>query len=66
MNEELEKYRKMHKDILILYNKAEEEMEKLKMEGKTKSITFRETMGKKGFYSRVLSMYTEYGLKMDE
>lgn len=63
MDNELEKYRKMHSDIKLLYKECEREMERLKEENKTKTISFRELMGKKGFYSRVLSMYKEYGIK---
>ena len=53
----------MHSDIKQLYKECEREMERLKEENKTKTISFRELMGKKGFYSRVLSMYKEYGIK---
>lgn len=63
MNEELEKYRKMRSDIERLYKEAEKEMEKLKSQNKTKTISFREAMGRKGFYARVLSMYREYGIE---
>lgn len=63
MDNELEKYRKMHSDIKLLYKECEREMERLKEENKTKTISFRELMGKKGFYSRVLSMYKEYGIE---
>ena len=63
MDNELEKYQKMHSDIKLLYKECEREMERLKEENKTKTISFRELMGKKGFYSRVLSMYKEYGIK---
>ena len=63
MDKELEKYRKRHSDIKQLYKECEREMERLKEENKTKTISFRELMGKKGFYSRVLSMYKEYGIE---
>ena len=63
MDNELEKYLKMHSDTKRLYKECEREMERLKEENKTKTISFRELMGKKGFYSRVLSMYKEYGIK---
>lgn len=58
----LEKYRKMHQDILKRYEEALKMIEMLKAEGKTKTITFRE----KGFYSRVLSMYDAYGIEDQE
>ena len=59
----LEKYRKMHQDILKRYEEALKTIETLKAEGKTKTITFREKLGEKGFYSRVLSMYDAYGIE---
>ena len=62
----LEKYRKMHQDILKRYEEAQKTIERLKVEGKTKTITFREKLGEKGFYSRVLSMYDAYGIKDQE
>ena len=63
MNDELEKYRKMHSDIKRLYKECETEIDKLKKETKTKRITFREAMGKKGFYAKLLSLYGEYGIE---
>ena len=62
----LEKYRKMHQDILKRYKEALKTIETLKAEGKTKTITFREKLGEQGFYSRVLSMYDAYGTEDQE
>ena len=62
----LEKYRKMHQDILKRYEEAQKMIERLKAEGKIKTITFREKLGEKGFYSRVLSMYDAYGIEDQE
>ena len=62
----LEKYRKMHQDILKRYEEAQKTIETLKAEGKTKTITFREKLGEKDFYSRVLSMYDAYGIEDQE
>ena len=63
MSDELDKYRKMHSDMKRLYKECEREMDKLKKENKTKTITFREAMGKKGFYAKLLSLYGEYGIE---
>lgn len=62
----LEKYRKMHQDIRKRYEEALKTIETLKAEGKTKTITFREKLGEKGFYSIVLSMYDAYGIEDQE
>ena len=56
----------MHQDILKRYEEALNTIETLKAEGKTKTITFREKLGEKGFYSRVLSMYDAYGIEDQE
>ena len=56
----------MHQDILKRYEEALKTIETLKAEGKTKTITFREKLGEKGFYSRVLSMYDAYGIEDKE
>ena len=53
----------MHSDIKRLYKECEKEMESLKVQNKTKTISFREAMGKKGFYAKILSMYSEYGIE---
>ena len=63
MNDELEKYRNMPSYIKRLYKECETEIDKLKKENKTKTITFREAMGKKGFYAKLLSLYGEYGIE---
>ena len=63
MSDELDKYRKMHSDVKKLYEECDKEMDRLKKENKTKTITFRETMGKKGFYAKLLSLYGDYGIE---
>lgn len=56
MDKELEKYRKMHSDISLLYKESGEELETLKAQNKTKTISFREAMGRRGFYAKILSL----------
>ena len=63
MDKELEKYRKMHSDISLLYKESGEELETLKAQNKTKTISFREAMGRRGFYAKILSLYKEYGIE---
>ena len=63
MDKELEKYRKMHSDISILYKESGEELETLKAQNKTKTISFREAMGRRDFYAKILSLYKEYGIE---
>lgn len=60
--EKLEKYEAMHREVLARYREAVEALETLKAEGKSKTITFREKMGAKGFYSQILTLYRSYGI----
>ena len=62
----LEKYRKMHQDILKRYEEALKTIETMKAEGKRKVIRVREKLGERGFYARVLSMYDAYGIEDQE
>lgn len=41
---------------------AQSEMDKLKAQGREKSVTFKQHMSNKLMYQRMLSMYKEYGL----
>lgn len=41
---------------------AQSEMDKLKAQGREKSVTFKQHMSNKLMYQRILSMYKEYGL----
>ena len=63
MDKDLEKYRKMHSDISLLYKECGKELETLKAQNKTKTISFREAMGRRGFYAKILSLYKEYGIE---
>ena len=37
-------------------------LDELKMQGKEKSATYRQYMGNRLFYNRVIELYKEYGL----
>lgn len=41
---------------------AQSEMDKLKAQGREKSVTFKQHMSNKLMYQRILSIYKEYGL----
>ena len=53
----------MHSDISLLYKECCKELETLKAQNKTKTISFREAMGRRGFYAKILSLYKEYGIE---
>ena len=50
------------KAVLEQFNAERLKMEKLKLQGKEKSATYRQYMGNRLFYSRVIELYKEYGL----
>ena len=65
MTEREEKFEKMLSDIQQNYADVVKKMEKLKEEGKTKSVTYRQLMGTKMNYQNMLSLYKIYGLIED-
>lgn len=58
----LENFEKMLQAVQREYADIEEKMERLKEEGKTKSATYRQYMGRKMMYQNILGMYRLYGL----
>ena len=64
--ERLEAYDNMYREIQRLYLEVSAKIDTLKSQGKTKTVTFRKTMGQKWFYSHVLMIYKAHGIKSDE
>ena len=60
--ERLEAFEIMMKAVLEQSETEQMKMEKLKKEGKEKSATYRQYMGNRLFYNRVIELYKEYGL----
>ena len=60
--ERLENFERMLQAVQREYADIEEKMERLKAEGKTKSATYRQYMGRKMMYQNMLWMYLLYGL----
>ena len=60
--ERLEAFETMMKAVLEQSKTEKMKMEKLKEEGKEKSATYRQYMGNRLFYNRVIELYKEYGL----
>ena len=58
----LENFEKALKDILSEYDKLGKELEKLRNEGKMKTIKFRELLGKKLVYSMIITIFKRYNL----
>ncbi|MGN0542356.1 MAG: hypothetical protein ACI4JG_02780 [Acutalibacteraceae bacterium] len=60
--ERLEAFEKMLRDIQKNFETEKAIMDELKAQGKEKSATYRQYMGNRLMYSRILSIYREYGL----
>ena len=60
--ERLEAFETMMKVVLEQSEAERMEMEKLKMQSREKSATYRQYMGNRLFYNRLIALYKEYGL----
>ena len=62
MTEREKNFEKMLSDIQTKYENVLEKMKKLKDEGKTKTVTYRQLMGDKMTLQNILITYKAYGL----
>lgn len=62
MSEREEKFEKMLQAVKEEYNSTVNKMEKLKSEGKTNSVTYKQLMSTKLTLQNILSRYEIYGL----
>ncbi len=60
--ERIEAFEKMLADLQAQAAYETEQMEKLKAAGKEKSATYRQFLGNRLVYKRILDTYKEYGL----
>lgn len=60
--ERLEAFEKMLADIQKSCEAERLQMDALKSSGKEKTATYRQLMGNRLMYNRILSIYKEYGL----
>lgn len=60
--ERLNAFEKMLSDIQKNYETEKSIMDKLKDEGKDKTATYKQCMGNRLVYGRILSLYKQYGL----
>lgn len=58
----LEAFEAMMKMVLEQSESEKNMMDELKMQGKEKSATYRQYMGNRPFYNRIIALYKEYGL----
>lgn len=60
--ERLEAFEKMLQNVNDRYSDVISKMEKLKVEGKIKSVTYKQLMAEKLSLQKIISMYEIYGL----
>ena len=60
--ERLEAFEAMLGEVLAQCESEKTVMDQLKAQGKEKTATYRQYMGNRLFYSRLIAMYKEYGL----
>ena len=60
--ERLQAFEKMLEDIGLQYEQEKKHMDELKAQGKEKTATYRQYMGNRLMYSRMLDLYRQYGL----
>ena len=63
MSEREEKFERMMQAVLDSYNSVVEKMDKLKQEGKTNTVTYKQLMAEKLKNQNIISLYKIYGLK---
>ena len=62
MSEREEKFERMMQSVLVSYNSVVEKMDKLKQEGKTNTVTYKQLMAEKLKYQNIILLYKVYGL----
>lgn len=60
--ERTEAFEKMLSDIVSQYEYEKEKMDELKAQGKEKTATYKQYMGNRMVYGRIIALYREYGL----
>ena len=60
--ERLEAFEKMYQNVKDRYADTCQKMDKLKAEGKVKSVTYKQLMADKLTFQKILGMYDVYGL----
>ncbi len=58
----LEAFEKMMREVLERSAEENKKIEELRKQGKDKTATYRQYMGNRLFYQRLLSLYKEFGL----
>lgn len=60
--EKLAAYERMHRSIADEYASLSQKLEALKAEEKTKTVTYREALGRRMYCKSLLELYEKFGL----
>lgn len=60
--ERTEAFEKMLSDIVSQYEYEKAKMDELRSQGKEKTATYKQYMGNRMVYGRIIALYREYGL----
>lgn len=60
--ERAEAFERMLSDIISQYEYEKAKMDELKARGKEKTATYKQYMGNRMVYGRIIALYREYGL----
>ena len=60
--ERLQAFEEMLRDVLSQYEREKQAMDQMKARGKEKTATYRQYMGNRLMYGRMLDLYRQYGL----
>ena len=58
----LQAFETMLRDILDRYEQEKRTMDALKVQGREKTATYRQYLGNRLMYNRILDLYRQYGL----
>lgn len=61
--EKLIAYEAMRENVIERFNTASDKMTKLKLEGKEKSVTYKQLMAEKMTMQKIISMYEIFGIE---
>ncbi len=62
MSDREERFEQMLRHVQDSYDETVQKLERLRADGRTKTVTYRELVGNKLMYQNMLDMYRSFGL----
>lgn len=62
MSDREERFEQMLRHVQDSYDETVQKLDKLRADGRTKTVTYRELVGNKLMYQNMLDMYRSFGL----